>query len=320
MAKLKTCCGIDVSKNYFDACILAEGKERQKRFLNDRAGIGAAAKWIGADIPCIMEATGPYYISLAVYLHQQGMAVSVVNPLVIKRFSQMRLVRTKTDKADARLIAGYGLSESLTQWTPPTAWSVTLQHLDALSDQLQKHHTALINQLHAFDAGGMMDKKTRQFITKAIRVVEKQQKEASDRMLQILSTYHGQMMKNLQSIPGLGKKTAALLVMVTNGFTRFDSYKQLSAYLGLCPRIYESGSSTKGKARICKMGMSRARALLYLCAWSARKCNKACKDLYERLISKNKAKKLALIAVANKLIKQAFAIATQNKQYNIPTL
>lgn len=319
MTKLKTSCGIDVSKNYFDACVLVDGKERQRRFSNDKAGFTTAAKWIGADIPCVMEATGPYYLPLAIYLHQQELCVSVINPLVIKRFSQMRLKRTKTDKADARLIAEYGLTESLTAWTPPEQWSVTLQQLDALSDQLQKQHTALVNQRHAFESSGMMNKRTKLFISKLITTLEKQQVEASERIMEILQTYHQQMMKNLQSIPGVGKKTAALLITVTNGFTRFKSYKQLCAYLGLSPRVYESGSSTKGKGRICKMGMSRARAVLYLCAWSARKWNKACKDLYDRLIARNKAPNLALIAVANKLVKQAFAIATQNTKY-IPTL
>jgi hypothetical protein len=64
------------------------------------------------------------------------------------------------------------------------------------------------------------------------------------------------------------------------------------------------------------MGMSRIRALLYVCAWSAKRCNRACRDLYERLLAKGKAKKLALIAVVNKLIKQAFAVATQQTIYN----
>ena len=56
--------------------------------------------------------------------------------------------------------------------------------------------------------------------------------------------------------------------------------------------------------------------MMYVCAWSARRCNKACRELYERLVAKGKAKKLALIAVANKLLKQAFAIATQQVKYN----
>ena len=124
------------------------------------------------------------------------------------------------------------------------------------------------------------------------------------------------MMSNLTSIPGLGKKTATVLIILTGGFKKFDSARQLSAYVGLAPRIFHSGSSIKARSRICKMGMSRIRALLYLCAWSAKRYNKACRELYERLIAKGKAKKLALIAVANKLLKQAFAIAKSKQSYS----
>ena len=84
---------------------------------------------------------------------------------------------------------------------------------------------------------------------------------------------------------------------------RFTDYRKLSSYIGICPRLFESGSSVKGKTRICKMGMSRIRAMLYMCSWSAKRCNKTCRELYERLIAKGKAKKQALIAVANKLLK-----------------
>ncbi len=132
-----------------------------------------------------------------------------------------------------------------------------------------------------------------------------------------LSTqYYAEMLEDIKSIPGLGKKTAMALIVLSGGFERFDDYRKLSSYIGICPRLFESGTSVKGKARICKMGMSRIRAMLYICAWSAKRCNKACKELYERLVAKGKAKKLALIAVANKLLKQAFAIATQKTKYN----
>ncbi len=119
----------------------------------------------------------------------------------------------------------------------------------------------------------------------------------------------------MSSIPGIGKKKAIVLMVLSDGFTKFSNYKRLSAYVGLSPRIHESGTSVKGKAKICKMGMSRIRDLLYICAWSASQYNKACKDSYKRLIASGKPKKLALIAVSNKLIKQAFAIATSNTIY-----
>ena len=135
-------------------------------------------------------------------------------------------------------------------------------------------------------------------------------------MERIAQEHYSGMLANLVSIPGIGKKTAMMLTVLSGGFTRFDDYRKLSSYIGICPRIFESGTSVKGKARICKMGMSRIRATLYVCSWSARRSNKACSELYERLLAKGKAKKLALIAVANKLLKQAFAIAKQQTKYN----
>ena len=64
------------------------------------------------------------------------------------------------------------------------------------------------------------------------------------------------------------------------------------------------------------MGNKKLRNLLFLCAFSACKHNKGCKELYERIIAKGKSKKLALIAVANKLLKQAFAIAKSGLIYD----
>lgn len=96
----------------------------------------------------------------------------------------------------------------------------------------------------------------------------------------------------------------------------FSNYRQLSSYFGLCPRIYASGTSVRGKARICKMGQARMRQMLYVCAWSAMRYNKACAELAERLSEQGKPKKLILVAVANKLLKQSFAIIKNDTYYN----
>lgn len=180
--------------------------------------------------------------------------------------------------------------------------------------------TASTNQLEAFSASGMMDRETKKILSKIIRQKQKNLQQLEERIEKIIEQYHHQMLANLTSIPGIARKTATVLITITAGFTRFQNYKQLSAYIGISPRIYESGSSVKGKGRITKMGMSRIRSLMYMCACSASQWNKGCKELYERLLARGKAKKLALIAVAHKLIRQAFAVATQNKTYLIPTL
>lgn len=317
MTNVKIFAGFDVSKKFFDVCILNEGKEQVQQFMYDKEGLTALTNILPSTTQCIMEATGPYYLKLAFHLYQQGFRVSVVNPLVIKRFSQMRLLRAKTDRADAKMIAAYGQVEQPDLWQPPADYVIKLQQLDALLKQLQKHHSSLLCQREAFTASGMVDKEMKQLLQKSITHLDKQIAGITKRMEVIIAEHHQQMLNNIISIPGLGKKTAIVLIVLSSGFRKFSNYKQLSAYIGLSPRTYESGTSVKGRARICKMGMSRIRALLYVCAWSAKRCNKACMELYDRLIEKGKSKRLALIAVANKLIKQVFAIATKNETYQI---
>lgn len=316
MANVKIFAGFDVSKKFFDVCVLNEGKQQlAQRFGYDTNGLDALIKVLPVEAHCVMEVTGPYYLKLATWLYDRGFKVSVVNPLVIKRFSQMRLLRAKTDKADARMIADYAKTEKPEYWQPPAAYIIKLQQLDALQQQLQKQRTALLCQEEAFTASGMMDKEIKQVIKKSIDHLDKQLKLIDGKMEAIIEQEHGQMVNNITSIPGLGKKAATMLIVLSGGFSKFTNYKQMSAYVGLSPRIYESGTSVRGRAKICKMGMSRVRAILYVCAWSAKRYNKACRELYERLVAKGKSGRLALIAVANKLIKQAFAVATKNQLY-----
>lgn len=315
MSNLKNFAGIDVSKKFFDVCSLSGSGQKSKQFFYDETGLDAVVKWLPQNCHCIMEATGPYYLKLAMKLYQNGFMVSVVNPLVIKRFSQMMLLRAKTDKADSKMIAEYGLTQNPPCWEPPAAYILKLQQFEALSHQLQKQRTALLCQKEAFSAAGI-DKEVKHILQVSIAQLEKQLNLLTEKTEQLIEQHYQELLKRLVSVPGLGKKTAIMLILLSNGFKKFENYKQLSAYIGICPRIFESGTSVRSKARICKMGMSRIRAVLYVCTWSAKTCNAACKELYERLIAKGKAKRVAMIAVANKLLKQAFAIATNNKMYD----
>lgn len=318
MANLNIFAGFDVSKAYFDLSISgADNKAVCGRFSNDEAGFKQVSRVVPAGAHCIMEATGPYYLQLAYWLHTEGFVVSVVNPLVIRRFAQSLLKRVKTDKADAALIAAYGRMHQPPAWTPPAQHMVQLQQLQALREGALRHLTALTNQLHAFSAGAIMNKQTARLLHKMIQQQQKCVLDIDAQIDSIIEQYHQQLLKHLSSVPGIAKKTASVLITITGGFTRFSNYKQLCAYIGITPRIYESGCSVKGKARISKIGMSRVRAMLYVCAWSAKKCNKACRELYERLLAKGKPKRIAMIAVAHKLLRQAFAVATTNKPYLI---
>ena len=96
----------------------------------------------------------------------------------------------------------------------------------------------------------------------------------------------------------------------------FETAKQLVCFIGSNPSPKESGSSVKGRGSISRKGNGYLRKLFFLAALSACKWNRSCKDLYERLVAKGKAKKVALIAVANKLIRQVFAVTKYSRGYD----
>lgn len=309
--------GIDISKDYFDVA-LGQGnlKYSSYQFSNDRKGFSKLVKLLGSTSQCVMEASGPYYLRLASYLKDHSISVSVVNPLVIRRFCQMRLMRAKTDKKDAIMIAEYGRLNKPALWIGEEDYVLELKQLQAYLDQLNKQRTSLIRQQQAFEQCTVQNQKVRRGIKSQIHRLDKEIAKIEAEMVSIIEQYHAEMFEQLQSIPGLGKKTSLMLIVLTGGFSKFENAKQLSSYFGLSPRIFESGKSIKGRARICKMGMSKIRAMLYMCACTAKSANKACKQLYDRLIAKGKSGKLALIAVVNKLLKQAFAIATKGIIYD----
>jgi transposase len=136
------------------------------------------------------------------------------------------------------------------------------------------------------------------------------------KILSLVKEDQQQRLTLLISVLGIGQKTALFLIIVTDGFSKFETASQLCSYVGITPTTRESGSSVRARPRISKVGNKKLGNLLFLCSFNACKHNKACRELYERIVNKSKSKKLALIAVANKLLKHYFAIAKSGKPYD----
>lgn len=307
--------GIDCSKDYFDIAVLKEGKSAFKgRFTNNLKGFKDMLPHI-LDTHVAMEATGPYYFQLARFVYESGIRVSVVNPLVIRRFAQMRMSRAKTDRKDAMVIAEFAQMTSPRLWEPPTAAIQSIRNLETYLEGLKQRKHMLSSQLHAFEAAGTIEELLYEEIKEELESHDKRIKEKERQIDGLIKQHYEEMAGNIRSIPGIGPRSVSMLIIATDGFSRFENYKQVISYFGLAPRIYESGTSVKGKGHICKMGMGQVRKVLYMAATSAIRCNKACKDLYERLKAKGKPYRVALIAAVNKLIKQVFAIAKSGEPY-----
>jgi transposase len=146
--------------------------------------------------------------------------------------------------------------------------------------------------------------------------LDKEVNGIEEKILSLVKQDQQEQLTLLTSIPGIGQKTALFLIVVSDGFSKFENAPQLCSYVVITPTIRESGSSVRGRARISKVGNRKLRNLLFLCSFNACKHNKACKEVYERIVNKGKSKKLALIAVANKLLKQSFAIAKLGRPYD----
>jgi transposase len=313
MSKDKTIFGIDISKNTFD---VMDSNGNYAQFENNSKGFPKFLKLLNIDCHCVMEATGYYHYQLAHFLVDNKIAVTVENPLRIKRFIQMKLSRIKTDKSDAKMICQYGQEVDLKPWVGYSKNQMECFQLMRLLETYTKQRTAYQNKLQAEQTLGNPSKLVVKSLSTSLKNLKKETDLLEKTLLELVKIDHQEMLTKIESIPGIGRKTALMLLVLTDGFKRFENSGQLCSFCGLTPNIRLSGTSIKGRSSITKMGNAKLRNLLFMCSFTACKCNQACKALYDRIVNQGKSKKLALIAVCNKLLKQAFAIANSGIEYN----
>ena len=314
MYKSKQFIGIDISKDSFDAWFPEKGHlcfdNSTKGFRSFNKNLNSSKDW------CVMEATGSYYQQLAVYLHSNGITVSVVNPMVVKRFIQMKLQRNKTDKSDCKMIYKYATEQKLQPWEPQPEYINQCKLLNSSIEVYFKQSTALKNKLHSLQSQGYASGNIVRSLNRQIKSIGKEIVLFEQEIECLIKQNAGQMLTNISSIPGIGQKTAMLLISNTNAFSSFDTHKQVRSFFGIAPTERTSGSSIRGRSRISKAGNPAIRVNLFLCSFTACKVNSQCSSLYVRLVDKGKSKKLALVAVSNKLLKQAFAVAKSGIPYD----
>ena len=316
MQTKKLCCGIDVSHTTLDVCYQNNlGELFHLHVGNNNKGFEKILEHTGTHYHFVMEATGVYYIRLAFFLHQHGCTLSVVNALSIKRFIQMHLERNKSDKKDAAWICRYAVEQSPQAWQMlDSAYFESKQLYNTIreySEQIKRFN----NQLHSLRLLPVVSKDTIKSLEKMKGQLHKEMKSLEQKLQALLQAWQPEQLKNISSIKGLGKRASAMLIIFTQGFKNTRNHRQLISFAGLSPTEYSSGTSIQGKSKICKRGGKQLRDVLYMCAMNAIKTNQACKALYERLRAKGKTGKQALIAVCNKLLKQAFAVVKNNTLY-----
>ena len=308
--------GIDVSKATFVVAYSSAKAGKTKTFKNTTKGVHEFIQTLSVtEHHCVLEATGNYSALLVYLLSKAGITVSLENPLKIKNFARVMLSVNKTDETDARLIALYGERMQPSPYKLRSKSILILKQKRTVLRQLKKQLVATRNLKGSMEVLPLFDAKCKQTIEKTITFLEKQIKGMEEELASLAEDEYKKQMDLLTSIKGIGITLATALIVATGGFTYFDNAKQLTRYLGLSPTYQLSGTSVHVKGHINRNGDSYLRSQLYVAAFASIRSNTECKACYDRLRSKGKPGKVAVIAVANKLIRQAFAVVTQEKPY-----
>lgn len=310
----KNILGIDIAKLKIDVFLRFENKSLAKQFANSPAGFKLLAAWLKSlqirEVHACLEATGTYGAAVADFLHHQGHQVSVVNPLRIKGYAKSKLQRNKTDKADARLIAEFCLTQNPVRWFPPKPETIELQALVRRIESLEEMLQMEKNRLEVSPA------KTKPSIKRMIKTFENEIKTLRKSIKEHIDNHPDlkEQDKLLQTIPGIGEKTSALLLGEIE-FGRYDSAREVAALAGVTPQKAESGTSLK-QTKLSKLGNGRIRKGLYFPAIVARQHNQTIKEFASRLEKNGKASMQIVCASMRKLLHIAFGVLKHKQPFN----
>ena len=301
--------GIDIAKDKFDVCLLHDVHKWSGVFTNNEKGFRKLDEWLDSRVDgklqTCMEATGRYGEKLAAHLHQAGHRVAVVNPSRIKHYAKSQMRRNKTDKIDAAVIADFCRTQKIHEWTPPTEAEVILKQLARRYDNLVTDRTREKNRLKAGDLATTVQASIEAhvtFLNEQINMVLAQIQDHIDQHPDLKSKRD-----LLESIPGIGSKTAAILLAEMPAPQQFSA-KQMSAFAGLTPEQLASGKYRRQRDTLSKLGSVTLRTALYMPALSAMRCNPIIEALAQRLEKKGKLPMTIIAAVMRKLLVLAYGV------------
>jgi transposase len=309
--------GIDVSKEKLDVSLLRAGKSEGCVVENNRKGFNQLHHWLkkrkatGAAV--CLEATGIYSDEVALFLHERGYRVSVVNPARIAAFASSQMRRSKTDALDAQVIAAFGQALQPEAWTPPEpAWwelRALLRHLDDLQQTRQQQ----VNRLESAQTAAVQSQLQAHiaFLDRQIEAIKRQINDHLKRHPHLKA-----QVDLLTSIPGVGNLTACRLIAEIRDLPSFDDVRQVVAYVGLDPTRHESGSSVRGSRRISRQGRASLRQALFMPALVARKHNPILHAFANRLAERGKLPKQIIVAVMRKLLHLAYGILKSGQPFD----
>jgi len=300
--------GIDMAKASFYACT-REG-EPARKWDNNKSGINSFFKHLKKNNHYIentvlgVESTGKYHYPICIASQKFGYTIKVINPLIVKRQNLTTLRRIKNDPKDAVLIRyclvqgnGYKYSESKEQFI----LKALVRQRSALSNNKNRIKRQKADIIYKEKA---INQPINNIYVDLYDILEQKQKQIEKELI----NYNRPLQELLQSIPGVGPVTAASFVSEVADITRFKHPKHLVAYIGIDPRVHESGTSIKGKGYITKRGSKVLRTILYNAASVAVLHDNMFKEFFQKKRDEGKPYRVALVATMRKMAHVIYAV------------
>lgn len=322
--EIKETIGIDVSKATLDAHI--HSNKCNGTFDNSKKGFSQLVKWAYGNscsprenILFVFEHTGLYSEKLSEYLSKNQNPYVIVPGLEIKR--SLGITRGKDDRIDAAKIAlyAYRLRDEIRLSKAPSKQIRALKKLLSLRERL-------VRQRAGYKASLKEQKKVlgQKDFKLLFKVQERMIRELT-RQIDAVDVEMGSIIKSdakldrtfnlLLSIRCIGNQAAMLLIVHTEGFTKFNNARQFAAYCGIAPYPHQSGTSIRGKSRVSPMANKSIKSLLNMCAMSSIIYNPEIRKYYDQRVAAGKNKMSTVNIIRNKLVSRAFAVVNRGTPY-----
>ena len=315
-------CGIDVSAASLAVAVQLQDRRFEERiFDNSASGHKALIRWLHklkARARVSLEATGVYSLDLALALDgADGIEVAVLNPKLIHRFAQT-LRRSKTDSADAQVLAEYSARMPFAPWRAPGRNGLELRAISRHIQSLVVEQARQNNRLHAAESSTSTPRCVVNDIKRSMASLKLRIVRLRGEALELVRRDEA-MQKRFElliGIPGIAAISALALLGELVLLSPEMSVRQWVAHSGLDPAHQESGTSVHKPSRISRAGNRHLRRALYMPALVAVRRDPHLKAFYETLLSRHKAKLQALIAVTRKLLHAIYGIFKSQMPYD----
>jgi transposase len=316
-------CGIDVSRESLAVAVLRPDHPiEQREFANSASGHKALITWLSKSKSLVrvsLEATGIYSMDLALALDAaEGIEVAVLNPKRAHDFAKSMGRRSKTDRADAAVLAEFSLRMEFVAWQRPSQSALALRTISRHIEALGLEHTRTTNRLHAAEGSLGTPRCVVEDLKRSLNGLERRIVKLRREARKLIDSDE-QMRSHFQlliGMPGIAEISALQILGELVLLAPDLKARQWVARSGLDPMHEDSGSSVHKPAHISRAGSRHLRRALYMPALAAVRCDPHLKAFYESLLRRHKSKLQALIAVARKMLHAIYGIFKSGQPYD----